>query len=78
MTIMNHWTNFKTLMGREIAHKTNAGWEMGTVKGVEKNGEFAVELFIHLIVPRNNKFLVISENNIVFLKIIYSIPHFSQ
>jgi len=54
VTIMNHWTNFKTLMGREIAHKTNAGCEMDTVKGVEKNGEFAVELFIHLIVPRNN------------------------
>jgi hypothetical protein len=34
--------DLKTLKNREIAHKFNAGWELGTVKGVEKSGEFAV------------------------------------
>ena len=29
-------------MNREIAPKFNTGWEVGTVKGVEKSGEFAV------------------------------------
>ena len=33
--------DMKTLMGREIAHKFNTGWEVGTMKCVEKNGEFA-------------------------------------
>ena len=35
--------DMKTLKGREIAHKFNTGWEVVTVKCVEKNfsGEFA-------------------------------------
>ena len=31
-----------TSKGREIAHKFNTGWEVGTVRCVEKKGEFAV------------------------------------
>jgi hypothetical protein len=34
--------DMKTLKGREIAHKFNTGWEVGTVKGVEKSDEIAV------------------------------------
>jgi hypothetical protein len=29
-------------LGREIAHKFNTWWEVGTVRCLEKNGEFAV------------------------------------
>ena len=32
----------KTLMGREIAHKFNTWWKVGTVRCLEKNVEFAV------------------------------------
>jgi len=33
--------DFKTLIGREIAHKLNTRWDVGTVRCLEKNGEFA-------------------------------------
>ena len=34
--------DLKTLKNIEIAHKFNTGWEVRTVKGVEKSGEFVV------------------------------------
>ena len=34
--------DLKTLKNIEIAHKCNTGWEVGTVQGVEKSGEFVV------------------------------------
>ena len=35
-------SSIKTLKGGEIVHKFNTGWEVGTVRCVEKNSEFAV------------------------------------
>ena len=39
---MRMYLRWLTSKGREIAHKFNTGWEVGTVRCVEKKGEFAV------------------------------------
>jgi hypothetical protein len=39
------------MLNREIAHKFNTGWELDTVKGVEKSGELKSLISVQVRIP---------------------------